>query len=164
MTSAHADWSENRDYVSPALALRAPAGGAIWLIGRVVLGGLFFISGAQKLMGIDQFAASLVKNGIPDQFAPMLAWLGAGVETIGSLLILLGLATSWAALFLIAFMIVAAFIAHRFWDAPAEMRMMQTAHFEKNMMIAGAFCLLYVAGGGPYSLDRSRRLHGLGVM
>jgi uncharacterized membrane protein YphA (DoxX/SURF4 family) len=39
------------------------------------------------------------------------------------------------------------------------MRMVQTAHFEKNMMIAGAFCLLYVAGGGPYSIDRWRRLH-----
>jgi len=38
------------------------------------------------------------------------------------------------------------------------MRMMQTAHFEKNMMIAAAFCLLYVAGGGPYSIDRWRRL------
>ena len=50
-------------------------------------------------------------------------------------------------------------IAHRFWQAPPEMRMMQTAHFEKNMMIAGAYCLLYVAGGGPYSIDRWRRFH-----
>jgi putative oxidoreductase len=158
MTSVHADWSENRDYVSLALAFRAPAGGVVWLIGRVVLGGLFFISGAQKLMGIDQFAASLVKNGVPDQFAHMLAWLGAGVETIGGLLIVLGLATSWASLFLIAFTIIAAFIAHRFWEAAPDARMMQTAHFEKNMMIAAAFCLLYVAGGGPYSLDRWRRL------
>jgi putative oxidoreductase len=158
MTSAHADWSENRDYVSPALAFRAPGGGVAWLTGRVVLGGLFFVSGAQKLMGIDQFAASLVKNGVSDQFAPVLAWLGAGVETIGGLLIVLGLATSWAALFMIAFTIIAAFISHRFWQAPPEMRMMQTAHFEKNIMIAGAFCLLYVAGGGPYSLDRWRRL------
>src|ERR1043165_5974195 len=145
MTSAHADWSENRDYVSPALAFRAPGGGVAWLTGRVVLGGLFFVSGAQKLMGIDQFA-------------PVLAWLGAGVETIGGLLIVLGLATSWAALFMIAFTIIAAFISHRFWQAPPEMRMMQTAHFEKNIMIAGAFCLLYVAGGGPYPLDRWRRL------
>jgi len=158
MTSAHADWSENRDYVSPALALRAPVGGAVWLIGRVVLGGLFFISGSQKLMGIDQFAASLVKNGIPDQFVATLAWLGAGVETIAGLLIVPGLATSWASLFLIAFTIIAEFIAHRFWQAPPEMRMMQTAHFEQNMMIAAAFCLLYVAGGGPYSIDRWRRL------
>ena len=153
------DWTANRDYVSPSLANRAPGGGVIWLIGRVVLGGLFMMSGIQKLSGIDQFAASLAKNGIPVEIAPMLAWLGAAVETIGGLCIVLGLATSWASLVLIAFTIVAAFIAHRFWQAPPEARMMQTAHFEKNMMIAGAFCLLYVAGGGPYSIDRWRRLH-----
>ena len=153
------DWTANRDYVSPSLANRAPGGGVVWLIGRVVLGGLFMLSGIQKLSGIDQFAASLAKNGIPVEIAPMLAWLGAAVETIGGLCIVLGLATSWASLVLIAFTIVAAFIAHRFWQAPPNARMMQTAHFQKNMMIAGAFCLLYVAGGGPYSIDRWRRLH-----
>jgi putative oxidoreductase len=155
---AHADWTENRDYVSPALAFRVPAGGVLWLVGRVILGGLFLMSGAEKLMGIDRFAASLVKNGIPEQLAPALAWFGAGVETIGGMLIVLGLATSGASLLLIAFTIIAAFIGHRFWEAPSDMRMMQTAHFEKNMMIAAAFCLLYVAGGGPYSIDRWRRL------
>ena len=102
-----ADWSANRDYVAPSLANRAAGGGAIWLIGRLVLGGLFLMSGIEKLSGIDQFAASLAKNGIPDQFAPMLAWLGALVETIGGLCIVLGLATSWASLVLIAFTIVA---------------------------------------------------------
>ena len=157
MTSA--DWTANRDYVSISLAQRAAAGGPIWLLGRVVLGGLFLISGAGKLMAIDQFAAILAQNGIPDQVAPALAWLGAGVETVGGLFIVLGLATNWASLFMIAFTIVAAFIAHRFWEAPPDLRMLQTAHFEKNMMIAGAFCLLYVAGGGPYSIDRWRRFH-----
>jgi putative oxidoreductase len=156
---ATSNWTANRDYVSPSLANRAAGGGVIWLIGRVVLGGLFMMSGIQKLSGIDQFAASLAKNGIPVEIAPMLAWLGAAVETIGGLCIVLGLATSWASLVLIAFTIMAAFIAHRFWQAPPEARMMQTAHFEKNMMVAGAFCLLYVAGGGPYSIDRWRRLH-----
>jgi hypothetical protein len=29
MAHAHADWSENRDYVSPALAFRVPAGGMV---------------------------------------------------------------------------------------------------------------------------------------
>ena len=152
------DWTANRDYVAPSLANRAAGGGVIWLVGRVVLGGLFMMSGIQKLSGIDQFAASLANNGIPVEIAPLLAWLGAAVEMIGGLCIVLGLATSWASLVLIAFTIVAAFIAHRFWQAPPEARMMQTAHFEKNMMIAGAFCLLYVAGGGPYSIDRWRRL------
>ena len=98
-----ADWSANRDYVGPSLANRAAGGGAIWLIGRLLLGGLFLMSGMEKLAGIDQFAASLVKNGIPDQFAPMLAWLGAAIETIGGLCIVLGIATNWASLLLIAF-------------------------------------------------------------
>ena len=40
MTSA--DWTANRDYVSISLAQRAAAGGPIWLLGRVVLGGLYF--------------------------------------------------------------------------------------------------------------------------
>jgi len=156
---ANADWTENRDYVSPSLAQRAAAGGPIWLLGRVLLGGLFLMSGIEKLMGSDQFAASLVKNGIPDSIAPMLAWLGAAVETAGGLCIVLGLATSWASLSMIAFTIMAAFIAHRFWEAAPDARLSQMAHFEKNIMLVGAFCLLYVAGGGPYSIDRWRRFH-----
>ena len=120
MTHANADWSENRDYVSPALAFRVPGAGVMWLIGRVVLGGLFLISGSQKLMGIDQFAASLVKNGIPEQFALMLAWLGASVETVGGLLIVLGLATSWASLFMIAFMIASGCFCGIKWGFTGE--------------------------------------------
>jgi putative oxidoreductase len=157
MVHASADWTSNRDYVAPALAFRVPGGGMIWLFGRVMLGGLFLMSGLEKLMAPDAFAASLVKNGIPDELAPMLAWLGAGVETIGGFCIVFGLATAWASLALIAFTILAAFIAHRFWEAAPDARMMQMAHFEKNMMLVGAFCLLYVAGGGPFSIDRWRR-------
>jgi putative oxidoreductase len=157
MAQASADWTANRDYVAPALAFRVPGGGMIWLFGRITLGGLFLMSGIGKLMAPDAFAASLVQGGIPESIAPMLAWLGAGAETIGGLCIVFGLATAWASLLLIAFTIVAAFVAHRFWDAPPDARMMQLAHFEKNMMLVGAFCLLYVAGGGPYSVDRWRR-------
>jgi putative oxidoreductase len=157
---ANAQWTMNRDYVAIPLAARVAGGGAIWLLGRVVLGGLFLMSGIGKLMGPDQFAASLVNHGIPESIAPMLAWLGAAVETIGGLCIVLGLATSWASLVMIAFTIGAAFISHRFWEAAPAARMMQMAHFEKNMMLAGAFCLLYVAGGGPYSIDRGRRFRG----
>ena len=43
----------------------------IWMFGRVVLGGLFLTSGAEKLMGLDQFAGSLVNGGIPETIAPM---------------------------------------------------------------------------------------------
>jgi putative oxidoreductase len=146
--------------LSLSLADRVTGGGLIWLLGRVLIGGLFFVSGAQKLMGLDEFASLLVQSGIPDSIAPMLAPLAALTETLGGLCIVLGFATGWASLVLIAFTVVAGLAAHRFWEFEGELRMNQTAHFMKNMMIVGAFCLLYVAGGGPFSIDRWRRYRG----
>jgi putative oxidoreductase len=112
------------------------------------------------MMGLDEFASLLVQSGIPDSIAPMLAPLAALTETLGGLCIVLGFATGWASLVLIAFTVVAGLAAHRFWEFEGELRMNQTAHFMKNMMIVGAFCLLYVAGGGPFSIDRWRRYRG----
>jgi putative oxidoreductase len=149
------------NHLSLPLAARVAGGGAIWLLARVVLGGLFLMSGVQKLMGLDGFAGMLAQNGIPEGIAPALAFIAAAAETIGALCIMLGLMTSWAALLMIAFTIVAAFIGHPFWEFDGEMRMLQMNHFIKNIMIVAGFMLLYVAGGGPYSIDRWRRLTAL---
>jgi putative oxidoreductase len=112
------------------------------------------MSGSQKLMGLDQFAAYLTKAGIPENIATILAPIAATAETLGGLLIVLGLVTSWASLLMIAFTLAAAFIGHRFWEFEGQIRGLQQSNFTKNIMIAAAFCLLYVAGGGPYSIDR----------
>lgn len=136
------------------LALRVPGGATIWLVGRAVLGGLFLMSGIEKLLALDHFAAALVKGGISDSLAPMLAVIGATVETLGGACILFGFATSWACLMMIAFVFIGTFLSHRFWEFQGDIRQLQMFNFEKNIMIVGAFCLLYVAGGGPYSIDR----------
>jgi putative oxidoreductase len=159
MSQAHLTndrWIAARDRTPLSLPLneRIAGGRGFWLIGRLLIGSLFFISGAEKLMGLDHFAASLVKQGIPDGLAAVLAPIGAVSETVGGLCIALGLFTSWASLLMIAFTIIAAFISHRFWEAQGEMAQLQQAHFTKNLMIVGAFCLLYVSGGGPCSVDR----------
>lgn len=158
---AHAHWTADHysHQLSPALNERVIGGRFVWLLGRLILGGLFLMSGTQKLMGLDQFAAMLVKNGIPDGVAAVLAPVAAAAETAGGFLIVMGLATSWASLLMIAFTIAAAFVSHRFWEFEGEMRMLQQAHFMKNIMIVGAFCLLYVSGGGPCSIDRWVRDH-----
>jgi putative oxidoreductase len=150
---AHAQWTQPYQLSLP-LNERVAAGRGIWLIGRLIIGGLFLMSGTEKLMGLDQFAASLVKHGISDSIAAVLAPVAAGAETVGGFCIALGLFTTWASLLMIAFTIIAAFVAHRFWEAQGQMVALQQAHFTKNMMIAAAFCLLYVAGGGPCSIDR----------
>jgi putative oxidoreductase len=144
----------HHSHLALPLADRVSGGGAIWLLARVVLGGLFLMSGVEKLMGLEPFAGMLAKNGIPEAMSMAVALVAALVETLGAICIMLGLATGWASLLMIAFTIVAAFIGHRFWEFDGAARVTQMNHFIKNVMIVAGFCFLYVAGGGPYSIDR----------
>lgn len=139
------------------LAERIDGGARIWLIGRALIGGLFLVSGVEKLVGLDQFTAALVQGGIPQSMATLMAPVGAVVETLGGLAILVGFATTWSCAVMIAFVAIGTFISHRFWEFQGDIRQLQIFNFEKNVMIVGAFCLLYVAGGGPFSVDRWRR-------
>jgi putative oxidoreductase len=143
------------------LARRVAGGGIIWLIGRVLLGGVFFVGGLQKLFALDAFASTLVQGGIPASTAALLAPIGATVEFFGGVALLVGFATSWASLLMIAFVVVGTIISHRFWEFQGEIRQLQMFNFEKNVMLVGGFCLLYVAGGGPYSIDRWQRIINL---
>jgi putative oxidoreductase len=136
------------------LAQRVAGGGMIWFLGRLIIGGLFLMTGSEKLMGLDQFATVLIKGGIPDTVAPTLALLGAAIETVGGAAIVLGLAITPVSLLMMTFVVIATFIGHRFWEFEGQIRQLQLFNFEKNVMLLGTFCLLYVAGGGPYSIDR----------
>lgn len=125
---------------------------ALLLLGRVLLGSIFVVSGYGKVMGVAAFAASLEKNGVP--YAATLAPIGAGVEFFGGLAIVLGIELRYTALLMIAFVIVATLISHRFWEAADAARRAQTTQFSKNVAIVGGFVLLHAAGGGRYALER----------
>ena len=122
------------------------------LLGRILLGGIFVVSGYGKLMGLAAFAASLEKGGVP--FASTMAPIGASVEFFGGLAIVLGLEVRYVALLMIAFVIVATLISHRFWEFEGAVRKAQEINFSKNIAIIGGFVLLHVAGGGRYAVER----------
>jgi putative oxidoreductase len=122
------------------------------LVGRILLGGIFVVSGYGKLMGLAAFAASLEKNGVP--YASALAPVGASVEFFGGLAIVLGVEVRAAALLMIAFVIVATLISHRFWELQDAARRTQLTQFSKNMAIIGGFMLLHAAGGGRFAVER----------
>jgi len=122
------------------------------LVGRILLGGIFVVSGYGKLMGLAAFAASLEKNGLP--YASALAPVGASVEFFGGLAIILGVEVRAAALLMIAFVIVATLISHRFWELQDAARRAQVTQFSKNVAIIGGFVLLHAAGGGRYAVER----------
>jgi putative oxidoreductase len=126
----------------------------VWLFGRILIGGIFVQSGFQKLLGLDTFAAGLARNGIPDAFAQVLAPVGATIEFVGGLAIVLGLMTRYAAVLMILFVIVATLISHRFWPLAGAERRTQAVQFAKNAAIIGGFLYVLATGAGRVSLDR----------
>jgi putative oxidoreductase len=127
--------------------------GDSWLLlGRILLGGIFVLSGYGKVMGVAAFAASLERRGVP--FASTLAVIGACVEFFGGLAIVLGVEVRYTALLMIAFVIVATLISHRFWELQDAARQAQATQFSKNMAIIGGFAVLHAAGGGRYAVER----------
>jgi putative oxidoreductase len=123
----------------------------ILLLGRLALGAIFVKSGLQKLLALGAFAASLAQRGVPA--SSTWAVIGATVEFVGGILIVSGLRTREASLLMILFVIVATGISHRFWEFAEAARRTQESQFFKNLAIIGGFLLLYVTGGGRYSVD-----------
>lgn len=123
----------------------------ILLLGRVALGTIFVKSGIQKLPALGVFAASLAQRGFPQ--SETWAVIGATIEFVGGILIVTGFQTRYASLLMILFVIVATGISHRFWELADAARRAQESQFFKNLSIIGAFLLLFVTGGGRFSLD-----------
>jgi putative oxidoreductase len=123
----------------------------VLLVARVAMAAIFLPSGFQKLTHLATFAQSLSQRGVPG--AAELAPLGAGVEFLGALLILLGIRLRWAALLMAVFTAVAALISHRFWELADVARTQQQVQFMKNIAIIGGFLALFVAGPGRYAVE-----------
>ncbi len=83
---------------------------------RLYLVPVFWLAGCQKIAGMEQ---TIKWFGNPDwglglPFPSLLAHLAAYTEVVGALLLLLGLATRWISVPLMATMLAAAFAVH--WD------------------------------------------------
>ena len=132
-------------------AMDGALGDFVILVGRVMIGLIFVLSGWPKLLHYQATVAGLTHRGIPEY----LAYLGPPVEFFGGLAIVVGFATPYAALLMLLFTIVATASSHRFWEFsdPAQYRA-QNTNFWKNVSMMGGMLLLFVAAGGRYSLDR----------
>lgn len=124
------------------LRAKALPAGLLWL--RVLTGLGIAAHGYQKLFGgmMPGFTAGVTALGFP--LPHLFAYLAAGTEFFGGILIALGLFTRLAALFLFINMSVAAFLAHG--GDPLDKKELALAYWTA----AGAVGLL---GAGPYALD-----------
>jgi putative oxidoreductase len=133
--------------------------GLLLLLGRLAIGVLYLPSGFGKLTGIngpgvEGFAQYLAGHGVP---GPAIAWsaIAAVVEFFGSLAIVLGFKTRYAAGLMVLFTIGAALVGHPYWTIadPGQMTN-QKIHFFKDIAIIGGLLFVFVRGAGPISIDR----------
>jgi putative oxidoreductase len=125
------------------------------LVGRLLIGALFIVAGIRKLMGPAAAAGYFTKLGFPA--ADVLVWVVIAVELGGGALLVLGWQTRRMAWLLIAFTLIATFMAHRFWQMEAAQYANQLNHFLKNAALVGGLLYVVVFGAGAVSLDGARR-------
>jgi putative oxidoreductase len=89
--------------------------------------------------------------GVP---SPSIAALVAiVVEFFIALAVAFGAWTRPLALLLALYTLATALIGHHFWTMDGAARSANAINFYKNISIIGGFLLLYVTGGGRYSVD-----------
>lgn len=115
------------------------------LAGRILLSGLFLISGLGKIGAYAGTVAYMASLGVPGATLPLVI----ATEVLGAVAIILGWQTRVVAALLAGFTLMTALVFHNNFGDQMQMIM-----FLKNVSITGAFLLLVANGAGPLSLDR----------
>ena len=148
---------EPRPIIPPLASLYSHTRDLSWLVVRLTAGGMLLVHGIFKMMPMAQkgftgaikaFAAGgLARRGIEPSIPA--AYAVFFIETIGAVMIMLGLFTRFiaaAALFEFAIIIFVAHWAHGFgWSRGG---------WEYPLFWALIILAIALRGGGPYSLDR----------
>lgn len=114
---------------------------------RIVLGVVFIAHGAQKFaQGIPGTAQAFAGMGVP--LAEVAAPLVAGLELVGGVLLVLGVATRVLGLLLAVDMVVAGLLAHTTAGFFA-----QDGGFEYVLVLAVASLAVALTGPGRWSVD-----------
>ncbi|MBP1301267.1 DoxX family protein [Curtobacterium sp. 1310] len=114
---------------------------------RIVLGVVFTAHGAQKFaQGIPGVAQGFSGMGVP--LAEVAAPLVAGLELVGGILLVVGVATRVVGLLLAVDMVVAGLLAHATAGFFA-----QDGGFEYVLVLAVASLAIALTGPGRFSLD-----------
>lgn len=124
------------------------------LAGRLLLAALFLPAGLGKVTGFEGTVGYIASAGLP--MASVAAALAAFVEIAGSIALIVGVGTRWAALVLAAFTLVASFFFHAYWSVPADQQMVQQLLFMKNIGVVGGLLTVFAWGAGAWSVDARR--------
>ena len=120
------------------------------LVARLLLSGIFFYSGLQKLTAPGRAASAITGHGLP--FATVGAYGAAAFELLFGLLVTVGFKTRPAALAGVAYLLLVSWVFH--WHPALHGDHPQMIQLLKNGGIAGGMLLLAAHGPGSFSADR----------
>jgi putative oxidoreductase len=136
-------------------AICKSSAGPLVVVARILLAAIFITAGLSKITGFDGTVGYIASVGLP---APaVLAVLAITVELVGGIAVVIGYKTRLAGFLLAGFTLVAGFIFHNYWAAPADQAYIQNIMFMKNLSIAGGLLLLTVFGAGGFSIDAKNK-------
>ena len=129
-----------------------------FLIGRVLVGGFFLVTGSHHFVRLKTVAGYARTKGVP---APAVAVVISGILLLlGGESLLLGFHQGFGILMLLIFLLPSSFLIHNFWAIrdPKD-RANELAQFQKNIAIAGLLLMAaLIRGPWPVSfagLERS---------
>jgi putative oxidoreductase len=120
---------------------------ALLLVGRILLAGIFLMT---VWFGSPNVGYLTSINVISPEIVSPLARV---VEWVIVISLVLGLGTRYGALLGLVFVIVATVVAHRWWGYPQPAQLLQYTFLTKNVAVAGGLLVLFVTGGGRFSVD-----------
>lgn len=124
---------------------------AAMLVGRILLGLIFVISGYGKIGGYAGTAAYMTGHGMP--LVSVLLPLTILVEFGGGLLLMAGWQTRWVALILALFLVPVTAIFHNPAGLTPDQAQQQMINLLKNLAIMGGMLQVAAFGAGAWSLD-----------
>lgn len=137
------------------MAFESAGAGELFLLGRLLFGGVLAFMGLNHFQNAGQMAPYAEAKGRP---APTASVYGSGgLLLVSGVLVIIGAYPVIAAGALATFLLASAVLMHNFWAVPDDQVQDEMTQFLKNVALAGgALALLAVAGTSwPYSVGMS---------
>ncbi len=114
----------------------------VFLIGRILFGTIFFLTGVAHFAAKERMAGYAKSNGSPSP--EVLVPLTGAALILGAVSIALGIFPDVGALVLIVFLSAMTFLMHAFWKiADSEEQQQEMIQFNKNASLLGAAIVLF---------------------
>lgn len=122
----------------------------LFLLGRILFGGYFVLSGYNHFKNLSGLAGYAQSKGVPMPKAAVI--LTGLMMLLGGLGVLFGAYIELSVLLLALFLLVTTMQMHQFWKAEEAGKMAEKMNFMKNMALLGAV-LMFLAIPAPWILS-----------